>query len=361
MKNIPNKILKKLKESYYIYFKSYKDITKKRNAFADIFENEVKNNKNIWPNGKLAAFNLQFDDFSVKHKGNSEYDYGGNPDSKICREFKNLFVKYPYLKTTIFTIPNPKFVLNNMFNHKSHNEDKYKITNKNYTGWLSWVKSREFTKNNEIAIHGLYHCQHEIKNVWPFLEFEFKNESECENALKKSKKLFDEVGIKISGFKPPAWGIGVNSDYSLIKVLKKECKNKNFKYCCLSSPVSGLNWEKKKVSNFFPAYYEGILNIPQNINMLWPLEKIKEIIDFSASINGVIIPQLHFIEEGNWMDDGIGENSLKKLDSILEYLNTRYKNKIWFAKAEEIATAIINQKKDCRSYQSKQCIDNSGD
>ena len=330
------KIIGRVYSFYYFKIKKYKNINKKRMNL-DYFKEEnivrQKLPKNIWPNGHKSAFVLEFDDFCTKSKKTAEYDYGGDPDSGICLEFEEFLRKNPKVKATIFTIPNAKFIGKNYYNHKTYPENEFLITTPQHKKWLSWIKSKEFKERNEIAVHGLYHLQMEKKNFLPFCEFEFKDEKQSKEAIQKSLYIFKKAALKPVGFKPPTWAIGHNSGFDFIKALKKS----KFKYVCLSSPVSGLNWEKKTISNIFPQKYENMLNIPQNINMNWPIEEIKEKIDEIIRLNGIITPQLHFNEEDNWMSDGIGKRNLAKLQEIIDYINEKYDNQVWFAKCNEVA------------------------
>lgn len=296
----------------------------------DFFKGE-KPSKKKWPKGCKAAFNLQLDDFCVKSKSNSRFDYGGDPKG-ILKSFYSLLDKYPYLKTTLFTIPNPKFISNNQINHHSYPESKYAITNPNFKKWASMIKSASFKERSEIANHGLYHLQTERLHYLAAWEFEFKNFEQCHDALKKSQSLFKKVGLYPVGFKPPSWGIGHNSGFALLKALRGR-----FDYVCLSTPNSGLNWDVKRVSNVFPSYYGSLLNIPQNINLNWSMKKIKYTIDNIVELGGVITVQAHFNEQDNWMSDGLGQRTNKKIEEIMDYLNSNYPNEIWYAKLEEIA------------------------
>lgn len=329
---IRNNILKRFFYLFMYYYRlkinKYVDISKKKDK--DIFMNE-KRKKILWPNKKIAAFTLQFDDFSVKSKKDGEkYDFGGDINSDTNILFKNLLMNFKFLKVTLFTIANHKGKHECIFN-EAWPENKFIITNKKFKPIINWIKS--FDSQIEIANHGLYHWQDNVKYFLHSREYEFKSKKESTDSILKAQNLLKKAGFSPKGFKPSGWGVAYNNNFALISALKSF----NFDYVCLSTPKSGLNWDKKRVSNIYPQDYQGLLNIPQNINTNERLDIIFHKIDKIIKFNGIISLQLHFNEQYNWMCDGIGSDSISKIIAILNYVNKKYKGKVWFAKLEEIA------------------------
>lgn len=322
------RILNFLAKKYYSRY--YKNIFIKDEK-RDLFENEQKK-QIIWPNDIKAVFNLQFDDFCAKSKENSFYDYGGKFNKGINVLFEDFLNQYSFLKITLFVIPSANFKnWQGIFYGKHKDENKFNLSNPQFYNLIRWLKKKE--DQIEIACHGYNHFQNKIKYFLGPAEFEFLNEKESEARIEKSLEIFNKVGIYPNGFRPPCWGVGHNSNFGLISALKKL----SFTYISLSSLLSGLNWDEKRVSNIYPQYYQGLLNIPQNISILWDIEKIKKTIDKIIEFNGIIILMGHYNEQNNWMSDGIGKENLEKIGEIIDYLNQNYPNQIWYAKLNEIA------------------------
>lgn len=320
----------------HFLFLGRKDITKKTDR-GDFFSEDqtirARLRKQVWPARYLAVFNFQLDDFCVKTKKNAEYDYGGDPRAGAGKSFLDLMRQLPQVKTTLFMIPDPLFIKDNHYNHAVHPQGKYSCANPRYEAWVQWITSSQFTRRHEIAQHGYHHLQTDVRGVLPYCEFEFKDEPSALAAITGGNNLMRQIGIEAAGFKPPTWSVGHNADFGLVKALKRI----PFQYVCLSSPVSGLNWDIKRVSNIYPTYYQGLLNIPQNINLNWPMEKIQRVVDGIVSRNGVITLQAHFNTQDDWMSDGLGEGNNKKIAQIVRYLETKYPRKIWFAQLQEVA------------------------
>lgn len=291
----------------------------------DLFENEEKFKIDFLPKGYKAAFILSFDDFCVKSPQEGDFDFGGIAYKGINKKIFDLVRKYPFLKITLFTVPNH---LNKGIGslYKPYDKKKFEITNQKYKKWVKMIKSKEFQNNFEIANHGLYHCQNDIHNFFIAREFAFKNYNQMKDTMKKSKQYFDEIGIKTYGMRPPAYGIDKN--LNLIKVLKEM----GFKYIAFSTPKNGLNDRKKIVSNIYPTKIEGMWNIPENISLAEDIDEIIKKIDEIVKRNGIIHIKGHYIEGIDWLNNGIDNENIKKLEKIIDYLEKKYKNKIFYSK-----------------------------
>ncbi|MCG2825360.1 MAG: DUF2334 domain-containing protein [Thermoplasmatales archaeon] len=289
----------------------------------DIFEKEEKHTC-PW-NNYIAAFNLNFDDFCTKDGGNGEYDFGG-PNSELNKIFFSFLKKYPYLKVTMFMVPNPIFKNIGLYNEK-HKENGYIITNPKYEKWVQWVKSQ---KNIEIACHGLYHYQEDLKYTYPSAEFIWKGESECYETLIKAKNLLESVGIEVYGMRPPAWAPGKN--FALINAISKL-----FFYGACSTPTRGLNLQTKRVSNIYPQFYKNMLNIPSNLSIDEDPRNMVKVIDGIIKYNGLISLRGHYLYGTKYIKNGIDEENLNHIGEILDYLNEEYPNKIWYATLYDVA------------------------
>jgi uncharacterized protein DUF2334 len=280
-----------------------------------------------WPNGAIAAFNLQFDDFCSRSGVAGEYDFGGDHAGKINSLTDRLLAGHLDLKITLFAIPDADFK-NWRGIYYRRQKGNFKLSeNKELVHWL--VARQRI----EVACHGYDHLNPRTKPFLGAAEFEFLSTEDSLRRIEDALDIFRQAGINVSGFRPPAWGIGFNSGFGLLGALKKS----NFSYVSLSSPLSGLNWDAKRVSNVYPTNYEGLLNIPQNVPLGLPLGKIYFLIDRIISYGGLISLMGHYNEEDHWMQDGIGEKNIEKIERVLDYLEVKYSGKIWYAQLKEVA------------------------
>jgi len=328
-----NAYMERILQFFYrrIFDRNLKDISQK-DFSRDLFLSEEKKIV-LWPNDSVVALNLQFDDFCTQSKKNSRYDYGGNPHQGVVPLFTRFLEAHEAIKTTLFFVPWGSF--NNskgIFIGERKNKEVYAINNPSHKNLVDWIHTHN--DRVEIACHGFNHIQTHKKHFLTSAEFEFSSSQEAEEKISQGLRMFEEVEIPIFGFRPPMWGIGYNAGFGLINALKKL----PFSYIAGSSPLSGLNWDRKRVSNIYPQYYEGILNIPQNISLAWNIEKIKDAIDAVISYGGIITLMGHFNEQDNWMEDGIGEKNLEKIDKIISYVRVKCHDKVWFATLSEIAS-----------------------
>lgn len=306
----------------------YRDVSVKdfsRDLFADETVREAQ-----WPNGARAAVNLQFDDFCAKSKGNYRYDYGGAYRNGINVPFEKLLDEYPELRTTLFAVPNAQFKnVQGVFYGRY--DDRYALDRSEHRDLVTWLKSNE--GRIEVACHGLTHVQTTVPYFLGALEFEFQTCHEARATLAQALKIFSNVGLGPRGFRPPAWGVGWNAQFGLVEALK----DFSFAYVSLSSPLSGLNWREQQVSNVYPQYYGGLLNLPQNVSLAWPIERITEATRKVVEHGGMVTLMGHYVGEDDWMEDGIGPRTLGKVRAVVRFLNGAYPGQVWYATLAEIA------------------------
>lgn len=305
----------------------------------DLFTGENPQKIN-WPNGARFSFNLNFDDYSVKSLHNNNYDYGGAVGEGVNKIFTDLLADYPELKVTLFTVPNARFKnLAGTF-YGRVGDDRYSLSRPEYTPLINWFKSHN--TQVEVAMHGYDHLNPKTKLFLAPAEFELMtNKNEIGSRLANGWAIFHKVGLEIKGFRPPMWGVGHNSGFGLVKQLAAE----DFSYVSCSSPLSGLNWDEKRVSNIYPEYFivpateleSKLLNLPQNVSISWPIEKILETIDRIAEMGGLVSLMGHANAEDAWMADGLGPRSMVKIGSVLLHLKNKYPGLVWFASLAEVA------------------------
>lgn len=325
MNKLTRKLLNEAKSAFYrvIYkIKKRPDYRKK----IDLFNGEKKKRKELfgvrkklWPKNYFAAFNLQFDDFCTRT--DEKKDLGGIPNKGVNKIFFNNLKKFPFVKTTLFTIPD--LIEPNIC-------ENYSITNHAHKKWLNWVKSKKFAKI-EIADHGLNHYQNDVSQIYPAGEFIAKNLKNSYETLLKAKDSFFKAGIKVKGTRPPMYELGRKFEFI------ESSKKAGFSYVAASTPIYGLNLFKKRVSNIYPEFYGGILNLPSNISIHQKLSEVKKDIDKIIEMNGLITLRGHYILGTSELANGINEETLKNMSEIITYISKNYAGKIWFATLEEIA------------------------
>lgn len=322
---------------------SQKDITR------DIFAGEISQPIS-WPNSARFAFNLNFDDYSAKSLKNSRYDYGGSVGEGVNKILTDLLDQHPELKTTLFVVPNARFLNQGGIFYGRVKDDRYSLDRPECTPLAEWFHIH--SPQIEVATHGYDHLNPKTGLFLAPAEFELmSNTAEIHCRLYGSWEIFKNIGIEPKGFRPPMWGIGHNSNLALLRQLVEE----DFTYVSCSSPLSGLNWDKKRVSNIYPEYFitplhltdafgytrneseSRLLNLPQNVSLIWPLEKILSTIDRIAEMGGLVSLMGHANAEDAWMEDGLGPRNIAKIEAILAHLAQKYPGQVWFATLAEIA------------------------
>jgi len=286
-----------------------------------------------WPYNLKAAFCLNFDDLSPFYFAG--YDFGGNLKGDLIKQQEYL-LNHSNIKITHFVVPKSNFFL--PISNKTHKiinfrTNKFALNNEKNLDWLNYFRNLINDDKVEIAMHGFRHFNnHYYKR---HQEFYYDNYDEIKQKLLASKKMFEDAGIKVFGFRQPGWGIDKN--FNLIKVLKEL----NFEYIAASSFNAGLNWEEQRVDNFMPSWYQGILNIPQNIELDSSLDDIYKKIDLIVREGNLISIKGHFTNV-KWITNNFRRNNFDKLKNIVSYLK---QYKIWYATFKDIADyfKIINK------------------
>jgi hypothetical protein len=291
----------------------------------DLFAGEVAQ-KIQWPNKRQAVLNLQFDDFCPKTSP-GDLDYGGTPNAGVNKLFFDTLRKFPSVKATLFTIPAPRFREVGLYNDP-HDEQRFSVANPTHKRWAAWIRAK---KNIEIADHGLHHYQDDVRYAFPFAEFMFKDLRRATKALRAARELFAAAGMHVHGTRPPAYELGKNLAFV------DAAKQAGFSYIAASTPIYGLNLFRKRVSNIYPHWFRGMLNIPGNLSIHQPLANIKDQIDKIVAMHGVITLRGHYVLGTEHMANGIDARTMQNMEDVIRYLVERYPNKIWFATAHEIA------------------------
>lgn len=275
----------------------------------------------LWPKGHDSIFNLQLDDFSLKPTTIPQIKNVSTSRKETDNFLSRLLQINPKLKITLFTIPCLILHGQKSLLFKKNTKNNFKLN--------KLINLNKFKKNIEIASHGLNHYQNKSKN-FRLLEFAYKSKEEIKRSLEESQNLFKKNKIFPKGFKSPAWGLGENK--SLLTILPKF----KFKYIVCASPFAGLNYLTKTISNLYPSYYNGLLNIPENLILSQNMKSLTTKIRKIVLLNGILTLKGHVIntiDEINKLDI----YDIEKIIDILLFIKNEYGAKIGFYTLEEIA------------------------
>jgi len=261
---------------------------------------------NLYPKDSKAVFLLSIDDLHGKTK------------ERDIMKILALLDRYN-VKATFFAIP--------LF------REKYEIREEQ-------VK-KIIEKGHEIAQHGFsHHLKRKIKLPWEITcEFKSLGYGEQDKKIKEGKKLLENLGIKIYGFRTPHF----SSNYETPEILAKE----DFQY------FSDVRiWPEGKITNkrflgaldgsvyypyFWSTAYGEMLIIPTNGDYIWDITRIIKKPDvFSAkkrfesycAANGVFCLLTHIHR--------MGVNSRKGI-SFLEKFLRGINKEIWNPTMKEFA------------------------
>ncbi len=281
---------------------------------------------NPWPTGKIAAFNLNFDDLCPLYNEACSVDFGGDPDRGINLALERLFQEFPEVKLTHFVIPNAD---TRFFSKKLRGGFQPALSTVGNGKWVSWLKEKVRSGQFEIGMHGYSHFNQKAR-IKRYAEFAFTSDDQTREFLKKGIDIFDKVQIVVRGFRPPGWDFA--DDFNLIDELKKL----GFHYIAASSAEAGLNYGKRRVSNLLPDMFHNIINMPQNLELDFEYELLCTLLKNLVEKGGLISFKGHYTNLKS-IPNSVNDSNIKKLKTMLSYLHQQYGNKIWFATLREIA------------------------
>lgn len=240
----------------------------------------------------------------------------GRTENGVLEQILKMTTNWDWFRPILFIVPYNSEILDgrNIFyskniirsiNHPSNHERIEMI--------------RDAVSNNYISVgmHGYHHNQRNILGYHPYAEFEFSAVAEDLVRLHLMEESFKNAGLNSRIFKPPAFGIGTFQSKDFLSALKQL---ESVKYVCLSTPNNGLNINNHAVSHVNETYLNSLINIPQNINLLWNYEVIEKVVTEICKVNGIIHPQFHAVSP-KALGDGISELMLSKLEFCWEVAN----------------------------------------
>lgn len=269
------------------------------------------------------VFNLNFDDIHPE-SSTAGTDCGGDMERGVFGYFTRIWKKYPFVKITLFVTPNwidrsnikfPMYYVNRLLGRKYTRKwemDTYRLDK--FKDWCKWLNSFE---NFELAAHGLYHHRDKDPHGAEFLGM---NREECLSRLKKADVIFSLSGLRMSrGFRPPGWGISEGLFEALHEL--------NYKFIACSGDINAHIARNavvketgiKNVPLLFPSTYHGIVNIPQNWDIM--RSDVKRALEI-AELNGLISAKGHIanVYDGELIGNGLTAESFENIMELLEEL-----------------------------------------
>lgn len=277
--------------------------------------------------GKVYCI-INFDDLSPLPDQSKFIGRGGSKLDFVSLKQAELLQQFPFLGITHFMIP--QFLPSD--HYYLFNRQQFSIINPVNREWLDYYKTLMADYNVEIASHGVYHRQAGNPLFARHTEFAYLDYKESVERLKLSLHIFHEAGFNPIGFRAPGWDM--NSDMSLLYAIA----DTGFKYAGLSSYDGGLNAVTQRVNHYHPVFIKGIINFPDNINIDWPFETIKEKIDKIVSLNGIIVIKGHFSK--HILTNSLSEANYLKLVETVKYIRSVYSETVEFATFADVYSKL---------------------
>jgi len=273
---------------------------------------------------------INFDDLSPIPDDSKFVGRGGGLNDFISVKQRELLQLFPFIGITHFMIP--QHLPSDYY--YIFDKDHYSISNPVNREWMEYYLTLSKTYNIEFALHGLYHRQAENLLFARHTEFAYLNYKQSLKRLTNSLDIFHSVGIHPVGFRAPGWDM--NSDMSLIDAVAAS----GFKYAGFNSYDGGLNATKQRVSNYHPVLIKGMINFPDNINIDWPFEKIKDTIRKIVDMNGIITIKGHFSK--HILTNSLTEENAVKLIETIKFISSEYKQEIVFGTFKDVYEKLSN-------------------
>lgn len=261
---------------------------------------------------------LNFDDLSPIPDDSKYIGRGGSLNDFINVKQEELLKAFPFIGITHFLIPN-HLPADRYYLFK---KDRYSIISNVNENWLVYYKKLATDFNIEFASHGVYHRQAENLLMARHTEFAYLDYEASLKRLQLSLDIFRQAGFKPIGFRAPGWDM--NADLSLIDAIR----DAGFNYAGLCSYDGGLNAVKQRISNYHPVMIKGIVNFPDNINIDWPMEKIRETVRKIVDMNGTIAIKGHFSK--HTLTNSFSEINYQKLKELIKYIKDTYSSTVEF-------------------------------
>jgi len=267
---------------------------------------------------------ISMDDLCPAPKTALGIDLGGEPGTGVAKDIENLLRAYPHIGLTLFVMPDFKApgaaVLDcSLVSPKNADWVRY---------YLDWTNHFHV----EFGLHGLHHRQNHNLLFSRHVEFAFASLEEACEAVCAGYAILASAGFVVSGFRQPGWDI--NSDFSIIPAVRAA----GLSYIAGSSLDAGFNARSQRVSNYFPSIINDLLNLPQNIELDWPLARMCEEAARISAVGGMISAKAHVADRVS--PNALTRSNVDKLKRFLDFLYAGGAGEIEYTTFGKIARSL---------------------
>lgn len=298
------------------------------------------------PPGKTAAVCFSVDDVHPASSAGA-YDAGGDLGAGALGRLDALLRLHPRLKATVFATPDWRLrhvvgrrpllsripgLGRRLYWTSLHPKGRMRLDR--HPLLVAYLNG---LCNVEVALHGLHHA-----HPGPRIATEFQQQSpeRCAEMLAQGLRIFEAAGLRhVRGFAPPAW----NLPPALVQALAAGSFDFVTSARDLRSEIrpgvvardSGL----QGVSLIHPQRIAaGLLHFPSNFQATSSAHRAHRIID----CGGLLSIKAHIFKDGggHTMADGLDDLYCNYLSLLLEDLDRRYGDALWWTTFAEIASRV---------------------
>jgi hypothetical protein len=299
------------------------------------------------PPGKRAAVCLSVDDV---HPGTSAdpYEAGGDLDSGALGRLRRLQQRHPRLRATLCVTPSWR--LDSLVPNAG--PLRYVPWLRHHVRWTRLHPAEHFRLDRhprfvaylnelsgcEVVLHGLHHAHVGQRFT---TEFQAQSEQQCVRMIEQGLEIFRSAGLRfVRGYVPPAW----NAPPALLAALERL----SFSFVCSARDIrtaihpaartamSGLSG----VSLTQPQLLAGgrLVHLTCNFQATSPCERALQILD----AGGLLHIKAHIFKDagGHSMLDGLDDLYCNYLDLLLERLERRYGQGLWWPSLSQVAARM---------------------
>lgn len=297
------------------------------------------------PPGKHAAVCLSVDDVHPASTARHGYDAGGDGDAGALGHLRWLMQRHPQLKATLFVTADWRSTgtppAHRLLSQVPWIRDRVYLAPRlrkgtmrvgSYPVFVQYLNSFEGV---EVALHGLSHC---AKGRVPAAEFGGLSHTACRRVLEEMLATMESSGLRFArGMTPPAW----NADHNLLQAMA----DAGFDYVASARDIwSEVRPDARTAMSGIPGLplYQpcwltdfGLAHIPSNFQATSDLARANAIME----IGGLLSIKAHVMKNalGHVALDGLDADYMTHLDDVLNHMEERLGDAIWWPTFAELA------------------------
>ena len=299
------------------------------------------------PPGRRAAVCMSIDDIHPATSADS-YEAGGDLESGALGRLQRLQRRHPRLRATLCVTPNWRldslvpnggplrfvpWLRHRVHWTRLHADHRFRLDR--HPRFVAYLNA---LPRCEIVLHGLHHAHFGERFA---TEFQSQGERQCALIIRQGIEIFEAAGLKfVRGYVPPAW----NAPASLLAALD----GLGFEFICsardIHTPVhAGARAEMSGLRGVWltqPQVLAGsqLVHFTSNFQATSPYERAQQILD----AGGLLHIKAHIFKQGgrHVMLDGLDDLYCNYLDLLLERLERRYGEQLWWPSLSEVAARV---------------------